>query len=60
MTKEKICSAEGDLQKFSFGYNYYGYHKTEDGGLVWREWAPQATALYLYGDFSKNSLCINV
>jgi len=39
--------------KFSKGYNYFGYHKTEDGGLVWREWAPNATSLYLRGDFSK-------
>ncbi|KAF6040298.1 GBE1 [Bugula neritina] len=51
--KTKICSSEESLLKFSKGYNYFGYHKTEDGGLVWREWAPNATSLYLRGDFNQ-------
>ena len=32
-------------------YLYYGLHRTE-GGWVFREWAPHATALYLIGDFT--------
>lgn len=32
-------------------YLYYGMHRTEEGWLF-REWAPNATAIYLIGDFS--------
>ncbi|XP_067940624.1 1,4-alpha-glucan-branching enzyme-like [Watersipora subatra] len=51
-TKRKICSAEGSLSKFAEGYKYFGYHKTDDEGIVWREWAPSASAVYLWGDFN--------
>lgn len=50
--KTKICSSEESLSKFAEGYNYFGYHAAEGGGVVWREWAPGATAMYLRGDFS--------
>ncbi|MBR4651298.1 MAG: alpha amylase C-terminal domain-containing protein, partial [Prevotella sp.] len=33
------------------GYLYYGLHKT-DKGWVLREWAPNATEIYLIGDFN--------
>ncbi len=39
------------LSDFSNGYQYYGLHKLPNG-WVFREWAPNATALYLVGDFS--------
>ena len=39
------------LSDFSNGYQYYGLHKLSNG-WVFREWAPNATALYLVGDFS--------
>ena len=51
-TKEKICLSEDSLSQFADGHKYYGYHSTADGGIVWREWAPSATAVYLRGDFS--------
>ena len=31
---------------------YYGLHHTSDGGWVFREWAPNATRIYLTGDFN--------
>ena len=31
---------------------YYGLHKTAEGGWVLREWAPNATRIYLVGDFN--------
>ena len=33
------------------GYNYYGLHKV-NGKWVFREWAPNATNIYLIGDFN--------
>ena len=40
------------LSDFATGYLYYGVHRKEDGGWVIREWAPNATAIYLVGDFN--------
>ncbi len=31
---------------------YYGLHREPDGGWVFREWAPNATRIYLIGDFN--------
>jgi 1,4-alpha-glucan branching enzyme len=39
------------LADFATGYLYYGLHKT-DKGWVLREWAPNATEIYLIGDFN--------
>ena len=39
------------LSDFATGYLYYGLHKT-DKGWVLREWAPNATEIYLIGDFN--------
>ncbi|MBQ8676377.1 MAG: alpha amylase C-terminal domain-containing protein [Bacteroidaceae bacterium] len=40
------------LSDFADGYLYFGLHRTEQGGWVLREWAPNATAIYLVGDFN--------
>ena len=39
------------LTDFANGHKYYGLHKTARG-WVFREWAPNATAIYLVGDFN--------
>lgn len=39
------------LSDFADGYLYFGLHKTADG-WVFREWAPNALAIYLIGDFN--------
>ena len=39
------------LSDFANGHNYYGLHKTDEG-WVFREWAPNATKIYLVGDFN--------
>lgn len=39
------------LEDFASGYDYYGLHKLSKG-WVFREWAPNATAIYLVGDFN--------
>ena len=39
------------LTDFANGHKYYGLHK-RSRGWVFREWAPNATKLYLVGDFN--------
>lgn len=39
------------LKDFSLGYRHFGLHKTADG-WVFREWAPNATKIYLVGEFN--------
>ncbi len=39
------------LSSFASGYLYFGLHRTDDG-WVFREWAPNATEIYLIGDFN--------
>ncbi|MBW2367132.1 MAG: alpha amylase C-terminal domain-containing protein [Deltaproteobacteria bacterium] len=55
---EKMLEAENrltgnrmSLMDFASAHEYYGLHRT-DAGWVFREWAPNATAMYLIGDFS--------
>ncbi|MBQ2979941.1 MAG: alpha amylase C-terminal domain-containing protein [Bacteroidaceae bacterium] len=40
------------LSEFASGYLYYGLHRLDDGSWIFREWAPNATEMYLIGDFS--------
>ena len=39
------------LSDFASGYLYFGLHKTAKGWVL-REWAPNATDIYLVGDFN--------
>ena len=41
----------GNIEDFASGHNHFGLHRT-DSGWVLREWAPNATKIYLLGDFS--------
>ncbi|WP_258103112.1 alpha amylase C-terminal domain-containing protein [Marinoscillum sp. MHG1-6] len=52
--KKEIEKNYGSLQAFASAYEYYGlnYSKKEKGWW-YREWAPNAHALYLTGDFNK-------
>lgn len=40
------------LSQFASGHEYFGLHKIPRGGWVFREWAPNATEIYLVGDFN--------
>ena len=52
LEKEKqLCGKDNSLSDFATGYLYYGLHKTK-GGWNFREWAPNATEIFLIGDFS--------
>ena len=41
------------LADFADGHLYFGLHHQADGSWVLREWAPNATAIYMVGDFNK-------
>lgn len=43
------------LSEFADGYLYFGLHRT-DSGWVFREWAPNATEIFLIGDFNNWTL----
>ena len=45
-------SADGTLAGFASGHEWYGLHRTAGGSTVFRERAPNATAMWLVGDFS--------
>lgn len=50
---------EGGLAKFSQGYEKMGFIVSSNGDITYREWAPNATAAHLIGEFSKSlSVCI--
>ena len=40
------------LSEWASAHEFYGLHRTRDG-WVFREWAPNATSMWLVGDFSK-------
>lgn len=40
------------LSDFATGYLYFGLHRTANGWVI-RDWAPNATAIYLVGDFNQ-------
>ncbi|MBN1181032.1 MAG: alpha amylase C-terminal domain-containing protein [Bacteroidales bacterium] len=49
--KASIEKLSASLKEFANGFNYFGLHRTHDG-WVFREWAPNATEIFLTGVFS--------
>ena len=49
--KELTNGGKQSLSDFASGYLYFGLHKTGNG-WTFREWAPNATAIYMVGDFN--------
>ena len=45
-------AGDGLLKDAVNNHLYYGLHKCDDGSWVFREWAPNATKIYLVGDFN--------
>lgn len=49
---QTIDQTEGGLEKFSRGYERFGFNVASDGTITYREWAPNAMRAYLIGDFN--------
>jgi 1,4-alpha-glucan branching enzyme len=49
--EENLTGGNQKLSDFASGYLYFGMHKTNHGWTI-REWAPNATEIYLIGDFN--------
>ena len=45
-------AGDGLLKDAVNNHMYYGLHRCDDGSWVFREWAPNATKIYLVGDFN--------
>lgn len=51
--KELLSGGAKSLVDFANAHRYFGLHRTDDGGSVFREYAPYAESIYLVGDFSQ-------
>ncbi|MCQ2378454.1 MAG: alpha amylase C-terminal domain-containing protein [Victivallaceae bacterium] len=49
--RERLTGNETTLENFASGHEYFGLHFC-DGQWIFREWAPLASGIVLYGDFS--------
>ncbi len=47
-----LTNRNGSLKDSANGHLYYGLHKHSNNWII-REWAPNATSIYLIGDFSQ-------
>lgn len=52
LATEKLLTGDKKLKDFANGHHYFGLHRNSDGGWILREWAPNATAIYVKGDFN--------
>ena len=52
MENELTNKGKMSLSDFANGHEYYGLHRDDKGKWIFREWAPNATAIYLIGDFN--------
>ena len=49
LNKERELRGGGSLRDFASGHLWYGLHRSASGWIL-RDWAPNATAIYLVGD----------
>ncbi len=50
--ERRLTSESGSLSDFANAHKYFGLRRGVDGRWTFREWAPNATAITLIGDFS--------
>ncbi len=51
LSRENQLIGNGSLSDFAMGHHYYGLHRINDK-WVFREWAPNATAIFITGNFT--------
>ena len=47
--EELTVNTDGSLKKFANAYNYFGLHREKSGKWVFREYAPNATEIFITG-----------
>ena len=52
-TEHRLTQGAMPLQDFAAGHEYFGLHREQNGTWVLREWAPNACAIALIGDFNQ-------
>lgn len=52
LDKKRFIAGEGRITDAVNNHIYYGLHLMSDGSWVFREWAPNATRIYIVGDFN--------
>ncbi len=52
MDMKRHIAGGGLLKDAVNNHLYYGLHRCDDGSWIFREWAPNATKIYLVGDFN--------
>jgi len=50
-TENRLTEGRRPLKDFAAGHEYYGLHFRQ-GSWIFREWAPNATRIYLFGDMT--------
>lgn len=50
--KSRLLGNDKTLLDFANAHHYFGFHRVK-GGWVYREWAPNATQLWLMGEFNE-------
>lgn len=50
--ERELTATAGSLSDFANAHRYFGLHRNADRTWTFREWAPNATSIYLVGDFS--------
>ena len=50
--KERLLKDGKTLNDFANAHHFFGFHRTK-GGWAYREWAPNATQLWLTGEFNE-------
>jgi 1,4-alpha-glucan branching enzyme len=49
--RARLIGARESLSSFANGHMFFGFHRCE-GGWLYREWAPNAVEIHLFGDFN--------
>lgn len=50
--EQRLTGGKMSLADFASGHEYFGLHREADGSWIFREWAPNATSMFLLGTFS--------
>lgn len=50
-TEERLTQGKMPIEQFANAHEYFGLHRTDKEWVI-REWAPNASEMHMYGDFS--------